>query len=155
MPSLRTRSVLEYYLKETKAPAGYIKNDAVVKITISAVTEDRDVTEYYDQDGNWYTEAGKGRTAYKYTVTELKSYTVTYGNQASTYTFNHAPESKGDVDNWSIQTSGEAPQSITNTKGVELPSTGGMGTTLFYIIGAALVLGAGILLVTRRRMNSN
>ena len=44
---------------------------------------------------------------------------------------------------------------IVNTKGVELPSTGGMGTTLFYIIGAVLVLGAGILLVTRRRMSAN
>ena len=44
---------------------------------------------------------------------------------------------------------------ITNTQGVELPSTGGIGTTIFYIIGAILVLGAGILLVTRRRMNAN
>ena len=45
--------------------------------------------------------------------------------------------------------------SITNLKGTELPSTGGIGTTLFYVIGAILVLGAGILLVTRRRMNAN
>ena len=44
---------------------------------------------------------------------------------------------------------------ITNTQGVELPSTGGIGTTMFYIIGAVLVIGAGILLVTRRRMNAN
>ncbi|MBQ8306139.1 MAG: LPXTG cell wall anchor domain-containing protein [Blautia sp.] len=44
---------------------------------------------------------------------------------------------------------------LHNNKGQELPSTGGMGTTIFYIIGAILVIGAGILLVTRRRMNSN
>ena len=44
---------------------------------------------------------------------------------------------------------------IKNTRGLQLPSTGGMGTTLFYIIGAVLVLGAGILLVTRRRMSAN
>ena len=44
---------------------------------------------------------------------------------------------------------------IRNNKGQELPSTGGMGTTIFYIVGAILVLGAGILLVTRRRMNAN
>lgn len=44
---------------------------------------------------------------------------------------------------------------VTNNKGTELPSTGGIGTTLFYVIGAILVLGAGILLVTRRRMNAN
>ena len=44
---------------------------------------------------------------------------------------------------------------VVNNKGAELPSTGGIGTTIFYIIGAILVLGAGILLVTRRRMNAN
>jgi LPXTG-motif cell wall-anchored protein len=44
---------------------------------------------------------------------------------------------------------------VVNQQGTELPSTGGIGTTIFYIIGAILVLGAGILLVTRRRMNAN
>ena len=41
---------------------------------------------------------------------------------------------------------------ITNNKGVVLPSTGGMGTTIFYVIGAILVVGAGVILVTRRRV---
>ena len=41
---------------------------------------------------------------------------------------------------------------IENNSGVELPSTGGIGTTIFYLIGAALVLGAGVLLVTKRKM---
>ena len=41
---------------------------------------------------------------------------------------------------------------ILNQKGSVLPSTGGIGTTIFYIVGAILVIGAGILLVTRRRM---
>ena len=41
---------------------------------------------------------------------------------------------------------------VINKKGSLLPSTGGIGTTIFYIIGAILVIGAGILLVTRRRM---
>ena len=44
---------------------------------------------------------------------------------------------------------------VENNSGAELPSTGGIGTTIFYVIGAILVLGAGILLVTRRRMNAN
>ena len=44
---------------------------------------------------------------------------------------------------------------VENKKGTELPSTGGMGTTIFYVIGAILVIGAGIMLVTRRRMNAN
>ncbi len=42
---------------------------------------------------------------------------------------------------------------VINNKGSELPSTGGMGTTIFYIIGVVLILGAGVVLVTRRRMN--
>ena len=44
---------------------------------------------------------------------------------------------------------------VVNNEGTQLPSTGGIGTTIFYVIGAILVLGAGILLVTRRRMNAN
>ena len=41
---------------------------------------------------------------------------------------------------------------INNQSGTELPSTGGMGTTVFYILGSVLVLGAAVVLVTRKRM---
>lgn len=41
---------------------------------------------------------------------------------------------------------------IINKKGVELPTTGGTGTTLIYLIGSILVVVAAVLLVTRRRM---
>ena len=43
---------------------------------------------------------------------------------------------------------------VVNQSGSVLPSTGGIGTTIFYIIGAILVIGAGVVLVTRRRMNA-
>lgn len=43
---------------------------------------------------------------------------------------------------------------ITNEKGTVLPSTGGIGTTLFYTIGGILVAGAVILLIVRRRKNA-
>lgn len=43
---------------------------------------------------------------------------------------------------------------IENLTGAELPSTGGMGTTLFYIGGGVLVAAAGILLITKKRMAS-
>ena len=44
---------------------------------------------------------------------------------------------------------------INNQSGSELPSTGGMGTTLFYILGSVLVLGTVVLLITRKRMRAN
>ena len=44
--------------------------------------------------------------------------------------------------------------SIINKSGTLLPSTGGIGTTIFYAVGAALVVGAGILLFVKKRMGS-
>ena len=44
---------------------------------------------------------------------------------------------------------------IPNASGTELPSTGGMGTTLFYLLGSVMVLAAVVLLVTKKRMSVN
>ena len=44
---------------------------------------------------------------------------------------------------------------IVNKKGSTLPSTGGRGTTMIYIIGAALVITAGVVLVMRKKMSSD
>ena len=41
---------------------------------------------------------------------------------------------------------------VKNSSGTELPSTGGIGTTIFYIVGSLLAVGAVILLVTKKRM---
>ena len=41
---------------------------------------------------------------------------------------------------------------ITNTPGAALPNTGGPGTRLFTILGSILILGAGVLLWSRRRL---
>lgn len=41
---------------------------------------------------------------------------------------------------------------VLNQTGSLLPSTGGMGTTLFYIFGAILVIGSGVVLITKKRM---
>ena len=51
-------------------------------------------------------------------------------------------------------TDNEATITAINNSGSVLPSTGGSGTTMLYIIGAILLAGAGILLVTRRRMKA-
>lgn len=41
---------------------------------------------------------------------------------------------------------------VLNKSGSLLPSTGGRGTTLFYILGAILVVGSGVVLITKKRM---
>lgn len=43
---------------------------------------------------------------------------------------------------------------IENRSGTELPSTGGVGTTLFYVFGGLMACGAAILLVTKKRMSA-
>lgn len=43
---------------------------------------------------------------------------------------------------------------VENSSGAELPETGGMGTTIFYVLGSVLILAAVVLLVTRKRMSS-
>jgi len=41
---------------------------------------------------------------------------------------------------------------VPNSHGSELPETGGVGTTIFYVLGGILVLGAAVLLITKKRM---
>lgn len=43
---------------------------------------------------------------------------------------------------------------IEDKKGSTLPETGGIGTTIFYVVGVVLMLGAGVLLITKRRMSA-
>ena len=51
------------------------------------------------------------------------------------------------VDNISVE-----KVDVKNNSGTVLPSTGGAGTTMIYLIGGALVLGSGVVLVTKRRV---
>lgn len=136
-----------YYLKEISAPAGYVTNSDVYTVTITAETEEVDVTE---------TVSGK-EVSYKTDI--LKSYKVEItdpeGNKttAAQYTFRNNAEPVNNDIQWTVIECVEHPFPFSNVKGTELPSTGGIGTTIFYTIGAALVIGAGIILITRRRMN--
>ena len=63
------------------------------------------------------------------------------------------------VDNGAVQNgdldTGIVNVTVENNQGATLPETGGMGTTLFYIIGGLLVVGAGVLLVVRIRMKAH
>ncbi len=135
-----------YYIKEISAPAGYVTNSQVYTVDIVAETEEVTVTE---------TVEGKEVT---YKTDVLKSYTVTItdekGNktEAAKYTFRNQAEATDNDIQWTVMDCVEHPFPFTNTKGTELPSTGGMGTTLFYVVGTLLVLGAGVVLVSKRRI---
>lgn len=64
-----------------------------------------------------------------------------YSGDTGTATVTYGTNSTGEV-------------KVVNNTGTELPSTGGMGTTIFYILGSVLVLAAVVLLVTKKRMGS-
>ena len=51
-------------------------------------------------------------------------------------------------------TTGVVSANIENQSGAQLPSTGGIGTTIFYVLGSVLVIGAVVLLVTKKRMST-
>ena len=90
-------------------------------------------------------------------VTLTAAYAESGGTKTATVTATNATVTKGTVTLSADQNTDQplATAQVINESGTELPSTGGIGTTIFYVIGAILVLGAGILLVTRRRMNAN
>lgn len=74
--------------------------------------------------------------------------------QGSTQCKWEAKKDNGKWEDYSNNQSKAYEFSIENKKGSQLPSTGGIGTTIFYVVGGILVIGAGILLVTKRRMKT-
>ncbi len=69
-----------------------------------------------------------------------------------TMTWNGTPLS--DVPEGETVGTGIFAQNVINQSGSMLPSTGGIGTTIFYVVGGILVIGAGILLVAKKRMSN-
>ena len=63
------------------------------------------------------------------------------GNYTATYSGSSILDTTGSV----------AVITIENNSGTELPSTGGIGTTIFYAAGLVLVLGAAVVLISRRK----
>ena len=62
-------------------------------------------------------------------------------------TVNGANATKADLSSLTVT------EGVANNTGALLPSTGGMGTTIFYVLGSVLVLAAVVLLVTKKRMS--
>lgn len=106
-----------YYLRETKAPAGYNLLGNEIGITITATLDK--------------SENSPSLTALKIRVQNGPDATAT--------------ERDGDV------TTGIVSTVVENVAGAQLPLTGGIGTTVFYIAGSVLVLTAAVLSVTRKR----
>lgn len=75
------------------------------------------------------------------------------GNPADALTALTIDVDQGGAQNGDVGT-GAVALTVANNQGATLPETGGMGTTLFYVIGGLLVAGAGILLVVRLRMRA-
>ncbi len=130
--------------------AGFVlKNSAgkYYKITdkvVSWVDSEDDATEY-KSDAQGQVQSFTGLANGEYTLVEK---TVPAGyNGAANKTFTIAEH---DYTSENL----EQEALIKNNAGEELPSTGGIGTTLLYIIGSILVVGAGILLIAKRRMSA-
>lgn len=52
------------------------------------------------------------------------------------------------------KTAGSLSTNVVNNIGTTLPGTGGIGTTIFYVIGGGLMVAAAILLITKKRMEN-
>jgi fimbrial isopeptide formation D2 family protein/LPXTG-motif cell wall-anchored protein len=126
-PQVQGLDVGTYYFVETEAPTGFNPLSAPVEVVLTAAAT--------DANG----------------VVTAVNYTATYDGKAASVTNN------GKVDLTTETQANKQPVAtgvIVNETGTVLPSTGGIGTTIFYVVGTILVIGAGILLVTRRRMNA-
>lgn len=107
-----------------------IVTNAASKITIKGLTKGT----YWLQE----TEAPQGYNG----LTARVKVDLTSGNNVAT------------MDGITYKPENNAGIHIVNNTGTTLPSTGGMGTTLFYVIGGGLMVAAVVLLVTKKRMEN-
>ena len=108
----------------------------------TTVWTDTETTLTTDSDGKI---AVNGLAAGTYTLTETKPL-ATYSNLSSPVTVIIAEDGTVTVTN--ADSEGNVV-TIENISGAELPTTGGMGTTILYIVGLLLIVGAGACLVIR------
>ncbi|GFI51371.1 trypsin-resistant surface T6 protein [Lachnospiraceae bacterium] len=144
---------------ETDNTADYDSVDKKYTKTVSVVAKGKgetktDVVGTVMEDGTvTFTGLGAG----EYTITETKTLPGYNTIDPITFTLTFNAETKtfvSDNENVTVGEDNMLDTSIVNQKGSLLPSTGGIGTTIFYIVGAVLVIGAGIILVTKKRMSN-
>lgn len=138
--------------------SSYVNTDAeysnkTVSEFVDAGKEKTEIKAYVGNDGI-VKFAGLGEGTYTVTETAVpdgynglkESMTLTIVFHENTATWEHS---------WTGGATGSGPSiQVDNMKGSVLPETGGIGTTLFYIIGGLLVAGSAVLLVTKKRMNA-
>jgi fimbrial isopeptide formation D2 family protein/LPXTG-motif cell wall-anchored protein len=117
----------KYILTETKAPEGYNKLEKPIYFVIEYGTTNDDVPVLNKLEAYQTDENWK----------KVES------NATAEFVGNLNP------DDANVSTN------VVNGEGIVLPDTGGIGTTIFYIVGGVLVAAAAILLITKRRMNLN
>ena len=117
-----------YSFTETVAPAGYNKlTSAVVINMITKNDEGEDVVIAGSQNHTFYLDANGERVQAP-------------GDGVKTVNFTTPVDAVSTV--------------VVNKTGTELPSTGGVGTTIFYALGSLMFIGALVLLVTNKRMKA-
>ncbi len=90
------------------------------------------------------------------TFTVVADHTITWGSEARTelLTSLSGNAASGEITFAADKSEGSLSTNVINKSGSTLPSTGGMGTTLFYVLGGLLVVGAGVVLITKKRMST-
>ena len=124
------------------------------------------ITAVKNDEGTTFTFSGLDDGKYRLTETTTPAGYNTIDPIEFTITAEHEVESDnpaltslsgnaetGEITFTSNTTEGSLSTDVVNKAGATLPETGGMGTTLFYVAGAGLVLVAVVLLITRKRMN--
>lgn len=94
-----------------------------------------------------------GLDADTYYLREVKA-PAGYNKLADDVTVTINPTEGTDADGNKTLTLTPVTAKVNNQSGSELPSTGGMGTTIFYVIGSILLIGAAVLLITKKRMSA-
>ena len=117
-----------------KAKATTLVSDAEGKIAVEGL----DADTYYLEE----TKAPGGYNKLAGPVTVVISHTVTGEGAHMTLTLKQGETNVEQVE-------------IENKSGTELPSTGGIGTTIFYVLGSILVIGAVVLLIAKKRMSAS
>lgn len=90
------------------------------------------------------------------TFTVNADHTITWGAESrdSILTSLSGDKKVGEITFTSSKTDGTLTTNVINNIGTTLPGTGGIGTTIFYVIGGGLMVAAAILLITKKRMEN-